>query len=477
MNGIKSKKGNYSSYGNLFYSQADLYFPNNLEELKTILHYCKKNNQKITPAGTFHSFDRQNSGSEVVISLKQFTSVEFDSDHHRIKVGAGVDWGTIVEVAYQNGCMPFTCITCSKPSAAGTLSVHSYSMWTPGVGKEGNHCVEFELLTTDGQVLICSREKNSDLFYGVISGFGMLGFIISITYQLIYIGPHFELQISTTDYDDIDHLEKRLDLRKAPQFKSYKDVRSQSTLFYVDRGQAKFSVYNRQYKIVEKRRRDSTFQLYQAILANGMIRLFPSLVNTILNKDAHRPVEKKWLLKGLRSIKQGTFWAEPDYYWTTYCSTFFRPLGYKSHLYQMTHFIPTGEEKITQFIKNVYTLLKKYHLKFCMFDIMYIPQDEPFILSTSRYTDGFHVNTTFMDYVDKTTVFNFFAHLNEMADQMGGKVYLAKNCFIQPDLLEKMHHSEIEEFVKVKKQYDPNFLITSNFFETHFPSYFPPKKG
>ncbi len=469
----KSKSRTYYSYGNVFKSTAELYFPKSIPELKAIISHCKKNNRKITSAGSFNSFDQQNSSNDVVISFRHFDSIVYNEADHTVTVGAGAEWGDILELAYAHKCMLYTCITGSKVSAGGTLSVHAHSMWAPGVGKDGTYCRALEIITPDGQLRTCSREENSDLFYGAISGFGMLGFIVSITYQLFYIGQHFELVIEARDYDNIDNLETRLDLRKPPKIELLSDLKSQSTLFYTDKkGNPKFTVYNRSYKLANKKKRDSKINFYQSVLANGFIRIFPASASKVLNKDTGRKSEKRWILQGLNSIKHGTFWADPDYYWTKYMSRLFRPFGYKTHLYQMTHFIPMGKDQVTVFTKKVYELLAKYKLHFCMFDVMYIPKDEPFVLSTSRYTDGFYVNTTFMDYVKRDTLMAFYDELNELCYAMGGKIYLAKNCFIKSSLLEKMHQKEIEEFVQLKKKYDPDNLLTSNFFETHFPTYF-----
>ena len=469
---MKGKLKTYESYGNVFKSTAELFTPKNIAELKAIIADCKNKKRKIAVAGGFNSFDRQNSSSDVVISLRHFNTIEYNSNNHSIRVGAGAKWGDILDVAYSNYSVLYTCITGSHPTAGGTLSTHSHSMWAPGVGKEGNYCLEFEILCTNGELLRCSRTENKDLFYGAISGFGMLGFIVSITYQLFHIGEHFELEISTTDHDDIEALEKKLDLRKPAKIDSLDKLRSQSTLFYLDKGQAKVTVYNRKYRKVKKKKKNSKFLFYQAVLANGFIRLFPSMVNRILIKDAQRSADDKWLINGLRAIKHGTFWADPDYYWTKYCSNFLRIFGYKTHLYQMTHFIPAGEEKVTEFTKKVYELLDKYQLRFCMFDVMYVPKDEPFVLSASRYTDGFYVNTTFMDYVKKDVLMSFYEELNDLCYRMKGKIYLAKNCFCKDGLLEDMHREEMEEFVQLKEKHDPSDLLESDFFKVHFPSFF-----
>ncbi|MEM9822555.1 MAG: FAD-binding oxidoreductase [Bacteroidota bacterium] len=470
---MTKQKTTYFSYGNVHRSQAEVYYPKTLSELKAILAFCKKENRKITPAGSFHSFDQQNSGNDVVISFIHFDKLTYHASDHTITVGAGAKWGAILEAAYQNKCLVPTCITCSQPTAAGTLSVQAHSMWSPGNGKDGNQCVALELMTTEGDLLHCSRTENSDLFYGVVSGMGMLGFIVSIKYQLFYVGQDYEIKIHTTQSDDIKNIEQKLDLRMAKQFTQLKDFQSQSTLFYLENGAPKFTVYNREYELVERRRGESTFRFYQSVVANGAIRLFPSLVNQVLIRDARRSDANKWLLQGLRSVTRGTFWAESEYYWTKYLSKVIRPFGYQTQLYQMTYFIPFGGDQVSAFTEVAYDLMQQHELKFCMFDIMYVPKDEPFVFSTSRWSDGFHVNLTFMDYIDREKLMRFFAQLNELAAELKGKIYLAKNCFVESSLLEEMHRPEIEEFVQLKQKYDPNGRLISNYLENHFPSYFP----
>jgi decaprenylphospho-beta-D-ribofuranose 2-oxidase len=469
---MKGKQHTYQSYGNVYKSTAELFEPSTVEALSQILKHAQAAERRVSVAGGFNSFDGQNAGGDLVISMRKFDSMQYDATNHTIKVGAGARWGAIVAEAYRHRCVTYTCITGSHPTAGGTLSTHSHSMWAPGVGKEGNYCLSFDIMLANGTLLHCSRTENSDLFYGAIAGFGMLGFIIRIEYQLFYIGQHFEIEIATRDYKDIKQLETRLDVRKPQRIESLDQLQSQSTLFYKDKNGPKFTVYNRRYIPVQKFKKSSKFKFYQAVIANGLIRLFPSLVNRIMLKDVGKPSRKRWLLQGLNAIHSGTFWADPDYYWTKYCSPYLKIFGYKTKLYQMTHFIPMGEDKVSGFTQKVYDLLAEYKLKFCMFDIMYVPQDEPFVLSASRYTDGFYVNTTFMDYVDRTTLFSFYKELNELCLHMHGKIYLAKNLFASSQLLEAMHEPEIKLFAQLKQKYDPNYLLRSTFFEQHFPSYF-----
>src|SRR5688572_21380362 len=142
---MKGKIRKYYSYGHYYRSRSEIYFPDSLEELRKILKYAQSSDRKITIAGSFHSFDNQNSGSDMVISLKKMAFIRYDENDHTIEVGPGTNWGTILKTAYDHHCIPFTTITGAAPTAGGTLSAHTNSVWTPGCGKEGKHCIELDL--------------------------------------------------------------------------------------------------------------------------------------------------------------------------------------------------------------------------------------------------------------------------------------------------------------------------------------------
>ncbi len=468
----------YDSYGNYYKSKAEIFYPIHVDELKEMVQFAKNNQRKITIAGSFHSFDNQNSGSDMVISLKKIDFIRFNADDKTIEVGPGANWGKILKTAYANFSIPFTTITGSKPTAGGTLSAHTNSVWTPGCGKEGKHCIELDLLTPKGELITCSRTENADIFYGVIAGLGLLGFITRIKYQLFYIGAPFKIDLSPQLYDTIEDIETRFYIRESKEFKTVDDLRSQGSLFYFDGNQPKFGVYTRKYVTIPKKQSHFSPYLYLGALTMSVIRFFPEYANRIMVKDEKRSPKKKRVLKGLDNVYYGTMYAEPDYFWSKYISKLFFIFGYKPKLYQNSYFIPLEGNKVTTFTQKVCDLLLKYGLRFGMFDIMYIPKDEPFVLSASRDIDGFYINTTFFDTINEKNLMAFYQELNELCFEMKGKMNLVKNLFIEPALIEKMYEKEIQELIELKKKTDPEGLIISNFFKEKFPSYFggAPKK-
>ncbi len=244
---LKSTKTKYFSYGNYYQSEAEVFYPVNIEQIREIIFFAKEKNRKITIAGSFHSFDNQNSGNDMVVSLMKFNYIRFNPQDKTIEVGPGANWGNILKEAYKHNCVPFICITGSKPTAGGTLSAHTNSVFSPGLGKEGNHCLELDLLTTDGNVITCSRTQNADIFYGVVSGLGILGFIVRIKYRLFHLGAPYKLDISIKNYDNIDDLENKFYLRESEKLDSLEDLRSQASLFYFDGNQPKVAVFERKY--------------------------------------------------------------------------------------------------------------------------------------------------------------------------------------------------------------------------------------
>lgn len=469
---MKGGRKTYYSYGNYYRSTAEVLYPETIEEIKSILLFAKTHRRKITLAGSFHSFDNQNSGSDIVVSLKRMNQISFNPKDYTIEVGPGANWGNILKTAYKNYCIPFTTITGSKPTAGGTLSAHTNSVYTPGCGKEGKHCIEFDLLTTNGELITCSRTQNTDIFYGVIAGLGLLGFITRIKYQLFHIGYPFKIEVSGKIYTDIEDIEKRFNIRQSKEFKTADDLGSQGSMFYFDGRTPKFGVYNRKYVRIPSLQSHFSPYFILGIFTMFVVRFFPRYASKELARDEHKPIHKKRLLKGSEKVYRGTIWADADYYYQKTMGWFIGLFGKKPKLYQNSYFIPNEGTKATEFTKKVCDLLLAYNLHFGMFDIMYIPKDEPFVLSASRYTDGFYINTTFFDKINENDLMKFYSELNDLCLEMGGKMNLVKNLFISTGHLEKMYGKEIGEMIELKKKTDPDNLIQSNFFKEKFSSYF-----
>jgi FAD/FMN-containing dehydrogenase len=95
---------------------------------------------------------------------------------------------------------------------AAAANIHGKNNWK--MGPIGDHILEFTLLLPSGETKVCSRQKNSELYYAAIGGFGLLGCFISITLQLkkVYSGLLSVEAFATRNFaDSIAQFEARMD--------------------------------------------------------------------------------------------------------------------------------------------------------------------------------------------------------------------------------------------------------------------------
>src|SRR5207247_11149290 len=76
------------------------------------------------------------------------------------------------------------------PTLGGVAAMNVHGKNNYRVGPIGDHILQFELLLPTGELLVCNREQNRDLFFAAIGGFGMLGCFTRLTLQMqqVYSG-------------------------------------------------------------------------------------------------------------------------------------------------------------------------------------------------------------------------------------------------------------------------------------------------
>jgi len=187
-NALAHKTRKLESFSGYHTRKVKVYEPENLHELKSFIRYCDENTFNFSLMGTGISFDAHFLHEHRVVSTLKFKNLELDFENDRITVGAGVTWGEITRAILPAGYVPYVAPTTSKATVGGSISLDTYSVCTPFIGRENTSVIAFKMLTTLGQVFTCSREQNTDLFYGAIGGLGVLGIIFEINYKIRHVG-------------------------------------------------------------------------------------------------------------------------------------------------------------------------------------------------------------------------------------------------------------------------------------------------
>jgi len=159
--------------------------PAGAEDIVRIIHYANQHGIKVAMQGQLHSVLGQAlTDCGIVIdsrTLDRIDSVKRDS----VWAGAGVKWSTLVQNTLQSGLTPPVLTDYLQLSIGGVVSVGGIGGASNKFGFVANNVVELEVVTGDGQLKLCSRNRNRTLFDAVRGGLGQFGIITRVRVALV----------------------------------------------------------------------------------------------------------------------------------------------------------------------------------------------------------------------------------------------------------------------------------------------------
>ncbi len=448
-----------TSYSRLESAYARVYEPKTVEELQQILKREQAEKHNITFRGAGFSFDAQSLNDDTVILLHQLNAIKtIDQEKAQITVEPGARWRDIVHLLRPLRLIPYVLVTTGQATAGGTLSADCYSRSSPRYGKEGSHVARFQLLTVDGKLLECSRQENQELFHAVIGGFGYLGVVTEITYNLLQIGTKTQVQTIINKYTSLESLVAGL-RQHMNELEAWDAV--YAIAFFSGNQEKGFvcrSRYSadRHFKRLLIYRRSSWFR----ILFEWLMRF--AWINTLVLNIAFR-----FLIKDnetyLDDFEGYTFFMESNRRSKEIASRF----GIQLPTIQQTFIVP--ESTVLEFLHTLSAILRENRLTPSLFDIVPIPADD-FLMSASRTLDGFAVSVAFED-LNKGKILELRRQLQAMSTvcwKLGGRVHLVKNVYATPEQLRTMYADSMETFLHLKEQVDQDRVLQNRFFERIF---------
>jgi len=170
--------------------------PENVDQCRETLIYCREHDLKICPRGAGRSYgDQALHDGQVLLDVKAMNRIlDFDKDRKQITVEAGIRLIDIYEhVHYRLLTLPSS-PTESHSSVSGAIcaNVNGKDGWKQG--SFARQVVRLSLLTADGEVL--EIDPAHELFNAVASGIGLLGIVLDATLQLKSIpSPYLGVQV------------------------------------------------------------------------------------------------------------------------------------------------------------------------------------------------------------------------------------------------------------------------------------------
>jgi FAD/FMN-containing dehydrogenase len=345
------------------------------------------------------------------------------------------------------------------PTLGGCLAanVHGKNNWQ--AGPLGEHVLEFEALLPNGQRVTCTPEKNSELFFSMISGMGLLGVFTSITLKMkkLYSGdmritaltePGIERMLTTLDANkDGDYVVGWLDgtaggrgqIHRAEYLKSGEDKDAAHTL-----SEEHQHLPPRLFGVLPKGALPPLMAPFVNNLGVKMVNTAKYLLDsTIGNRKVYR-----------QSIVAFNFLFD-------YIPNWERIYG-QGGLIQHQSFVP--KEKAADVYAKLLQLCKQRGLPSYLI-VLKRHRADKFLLTNS--VDGFSLAMDFrVTAANRRRILELTAAMDEVVLGAGGRFYFAKDSTLSGTTTQKyLGQTAITQLRKLKAETDPDHLLQHDLYK------------
>ncbi len=446
-------------WSNTNFSYSEIETPKTTEEIVNIIKNIKNSGKKIIARGAGRSYGDQALNNEhVVIDTRNLNKIiDWNKSTGILKLEPGVTFEQALIVSLGDkwtlGAVPGTRFV----TVGGALANNIHGKNSYKEGNFGEFVKEFKIITSSGEQIVCSREKNSDLFWGAIGGAGLLGIVSEITLQLIQI-PSAHLSVKKTTASSLGDLMKNLESESLTNDFAIAQVDSFSKQKNLGRGTIHSS------KFISKNSEDTKGiqNISKKIFGIFPKKFIPVIGKIFLNDYTMQAVSsaKYYLDKVTSSPKNFT----QNFFQFTFLLDNM-PGWKKVFRYGFFEYEPlVPKEKAYDVFLSLIKLTHEYKMPAYLSAIK-IHRRDNFLLSYSLdgYSLGLDIPRQPKNQEKQTELFR---KMNDIVIKAGGIIYLAKDAVLTPGEFKQMY--KIDEFLLLKKKYDPDELFQSDMYRRIF---------
>lgn len=125
-----------------------------------------------------------NDGGTVLVTRRLDRFISFDKSRGVLRCESGVTLAAILKLIVPEGWFLPASPGTQFVTVGGAIANDIHGKNHHKAGTFGRYVLQFELLRSDGERLICSPQQNQELFKATISGLGLTGLILWVEFQL-----------------------------------------------------------------------------------------------------------------------------------------------------------------------------------------------------------------------------------------------------------------------------------------------------
>lgn len=199
------------------------------EEVAQVVRFAREHGIKVVARGQGHTQSGQATTVDGIVvdtsSMQKIHSI--DAEKLVAVVDGGVVWRDLVSATLEQGLVPPVLTNNLGVSVAGTTSVAGLGVASYRYGCQADNAVELEVVTGTGEIVVCSREQNRDLFDVVRCGLGQFGIITRVTTRLRRCQP--KVRMYHLLYDDLGTFMKDSEAIMRPGDERFHTLESRSS--------------------------------------------------------------------------------------------------------------------------------------------------------------------------------------------------------------------------------------------------------
>ncbi|MEZ4459978.1 MAG: FAD-binding oxidoreductase [bacterium] len=139
----------------------------------------------------------------VVLTRRLNRMLAFDPATGWLRCEAGVSLKEIIDTFLPRGFFPPVVPGTQFVTVGGALGCNIHGKNHHIDGCWGDHVRNVEVLTAEGQIVVCDRTQNAELFWATCGGMGMTGLILSMEVQLISVA-NGSIQMESIRVNNLD---------------------------------------------------------------------------------------------------------------------------------------------------------------------------------------------------------------------------------------------------------------------------------
>jgi decaprenylphospho-beta-D-ribofuranose 2-oxidase len=494
---IPHERSSIASFTDLYEKKDVLVFvPTTEDQIARVFAYAGTHGHRVTLRAGGHAFDEQSMSDDLapqkmehlIVSMTSFAGIAVDGDE--MTVGAGTTWGEIFKRLQPLGLVPFSTVTTAHATAGGTLAGDCLSRFSPALGKEGHHIKRFRIVTPRGDRLECPRPVDSAhpttleerLFCAAIGGLGFFGAVTEVTYELLHVGEtngKIGVESYVTKYDTFAKLADDLvPLTKKVHEEHFLKLRPASPT-------TPTCVYSADYAAKGEHRALLCTSSYTT--SNDRIPMPQDQPGTALRVLVEWVMRVTWLTplmwkifffvlkekkRYVDDLEGFTFMMDGN----THAKEIAARFGIKLRAIQQTFVIPaltdtlewsTARDRLVEFMDTAQRRFAVDALVPTLFDVLFIPRDDRFLLSASAGLAGFAVSFAFETNDERVLdlVRTALHDLTDVCGRLGGRIHLVKNVNASKATIATMYAGTLPEFRALKSLVDPERVLVNAFLE------------